>query len=292
MRFTSENPHAAFPVLLFKNHGADLGSHAIAVYTAILCYADFTSGGCHPSLSKLAITAGASTATVKRELIRLEGFGLIRRIRSEVKTGPTEYLVVAWEPSMGLAHTELSSEGAKCLAHTEPQLGSHRATNNNHEDIPVTKTMKRAAVAKPPAAPPREVVRDLPPKQPSHPPTEEPLAATPDLPPAPTRRPESPLQEAIRRALCPLVPDAAGLTKEEGKQCGYVAGYARQIEATPDEVRLFAEFRQRNKWRVTWMAYRDFFHDWVREYRSVPATPRSTGRISLIEGDPYANITV
>lgn len=88
------------------------------------------------------------------------------------------------------------------------------------------------------------------------------------------KRPETPIQVAIREALIGVPREQ--LTKQDGKACGYVAGYARQIDATPEEIRAFAADRRAHNWRVTWMAYRDHFHAWVRERRGTVAATRPT----------------
>ena len=75
---------------VLKEHGADLGPHALAIYMALAAHADNNTSKCFPGVSTLAESAGMSTRQARKALRKLEEIGLIhtqtRSGRSSVYT--------------------------------------------------------------------------------------------------------------------------------------------------------------------------------------------------------------
>ena len=62
---------------VLKEHGADLGPHALAIYMALAAHADNATSKCFPGVSTLAESAGMSTRQARKALRKLEEIGLI-----------------------------------------------------------------------------------------------------------------------------------------------------------------------------------------------------------------------
>jgi DNA-binding MarR family transcriptional regulator len=62
---------------VLKEHGADLGPHALAIYMALAAHADNNTSKCFPGVSTLAESAGMSTRQARKALRKLEEIGLI-----------------------------------------------------------------------------------------------------------------------------------------------------------------------------------------------------------------------
>mgnify|MGYP006271552955 CR=1 FL=1 len=75
---------------VLKEHGADLGPYALAIYMALAAHADNSTSKCFPGVSTLAESAGMSTRQARKALRKLEAIGLIhteeRKGRSSVYT--------------------------------------------------------------------------------------------------------------------------------------------------------------------------------------------------------------
>jgi len=75
---------------VLKEHGADLGPHALAIYMALAAHADNNTSKCFPGVSTLAESAGMSTRQARKALRKLEEVGLVhtqtRSGRSSVYT--------------------------------------------------------------------------------------------------------------------------------------------------------------------------------------------------------------
>lgn len=62
---------------VLKEHGADLGPHALAIYMALAAHADNSTSKCFPGVSTLAKSAGMSTRQARKALRKLEEIDLI-----------------------------------------------------------------------------------------------------------------------------------------------------------------------------------------------------------------------
>lgn len=62
---------------VLKEHGADLGPHALAIYMALAAHADNNTSKCFPGVSTLAESVGISTRRARTALRKLEEIGLI-----------------------------------------------------------------------------------------------------------------------------------------------------------------------------------------------------------------------
>ena len=109
------------PASLLEHSG--LKGREKVVLVALLSFCD-RAGICFPSLSRLAKTAGLSTATVKRSLCLLESQGLLSRKRRMSPEGDFTSSLYTLE---GLAHAEPT------LAQDEPRVGSN-CTNGLAQD--------------------------------------------------------------------------------------------------------------------------------------------------------------
>lgn len=118
------------PASLLEHSG--LKGREKVVLVALLSFCD-RAGTCFPSLSRLAKTAGLSTATVKRSLCLLESQGLLSRKRRMSPEGDFTSSLYTLE---GLAHAEPT------LAQDEPRVGSN-CTNGLAQIEPLTDSLEQ-----------------------------------------------------------------------------------------------------------------------------------------------------
>ena len=142
------------PASLLEHSG--LKGREKVVIVALLSFCD-RAGICFPSLSRLAKTAGLSTATVKRSLCLLESQGLLSRKRRMSPEGDFTSSLYTLE---GLAHAEPT------LAQDEPRVGSN-CTNGLAQDELRTYSLEQSQRTgkgreNPVAFPPKKISKTFP----------------------------------------------------------------------------------------------------------------------------------
>jgi biotin operon repressor len=231
-------------------YGAKLGAYGLATYLALKAHANSQTGQCNPSQSRIAELLGCSRQRVNEALRALRELGLIAEV------APAAGKTVAWSLPVVLGDTLVPPV----------VLGDTTCRPGRQVPVVLDDTNKKNKNKKKE----QEVSTG------SQTPTESSTPASP--------RAESDLQRMIRMVMFGVA--AEKLTRDEGKFCGYVAGYCKQLSdalgdpVTAGEVLRFAEHRRANGWRVTWMAFRDYFGDFVREHRGLVGDPVAAGPIS------------
>ena len=132
---------AAIPLTVFGH----LSAHELALYSALVSYADFDTGVCFPTHTALAQRAGMSKRSVYRVLASLRQKHLVSWVTKTTAHGSlNEYTVVLWEqvdsaslapPPVPLSHHPDATEAAPLVPERHPNKNQK---NENHERDPGT----------------------------------------------------------------------------------------------------------------------------------------------------------